>query len=128
MKNGNFDKLAKQALSEEEFEFMNNAEEQNIFEMLMNLYKGKQKWLTLYIMLIIFIAFGFTIWCAVRFFQVEDMKEMMIYGAGAFLGLLMTAMLKFWFWMQMDNQKILRELKRIELQMSIIAMNLRKEA
>jgi uncharacterized membrane protein YciS (DUF1049 family) len=128
MMNDNFDNLAKKALSEEEFEFMNNAEEQNIFEMLMNLYKGKQKWLSVYIMLIIFIAFGFTIWCGVRFFQVEDMKEMMIYGAGGFLGLIMTAMLKFWFWMQMDNQKILRELKRIELQMSIIAMNLRKEA
>lgn len=127
MKNSNFDKLAQKALSDEEFEFMTNAEEQNIFEMLMNLYRGKQKWLSLWIMLVIFIAFGFTIYCGIRFFQVEDMKEMMIYGAGGFLGLLMTAMLKFWFWMQMDNNTILRELKRIELQMSIIAMNLRKE-
>jgi hypothetical protein len=126
MSKENFDDLAREALSQEEFEFMTNAEEQNIFEMLMGLYKGKQKWLSVYIMIVILFAFGFTVFCAVRFFQVEEMKEMMIYGAGGFLGLLLTAMLKFWFWLQIDNNAILRELKRIELQMSIIAMNLKK--
>lgn len=127
MAKDNFDMLAKEALSQEEFEFMTNVEEQNIFEMLMGLYKGKQKWLSVWIMIVIFVAFGFTIYCTIRFFQVEDMKEMMLYGAGGFLGLLMTAMLKFWFWLQMDNQTILRELKRLELQLSIISMNLKKK-
>jgi uncharacterized membrane protein YciS (DUF1049 family) len=126
MDNENFDALAKEALSEEDYQFMNQLEEQNIFEMLMSLYKGKLKWLSYYIMIIVFIAFGFTIFCTIRFFQVDDLKEMMIYGAGAFLGLIMTAMLKFWFWMQMNNQIVLREIKRIELQISIIAMNLKK--
>ena len=127
MNKNNFDDLAKEALSQEEFEFMTNVEEQNVFEMLMGLYKGKQKWLSIYILFIIFIAFGFTIFSAIRFFQVDDVKQMMMYGAAGFLGLIMTAMLKFWFWLQMDNNTILRELKRIELQMSIIAMNLKKD-
>lgn len=126
MNKDNFDALAKEALSQEEFEFMTNVEEQNVFELLMGLYKGKQKWLSVYILIVIFLAFGFTIFCTIRFFQVDEMKEMMIYGAGGFLGLILTAMLKFWFCLQMDNQTILRELKRIELQMSIIAMNLKK--
>jgi len=123
----NFDVLAKEALTQEEFEFMTNVEEQNIFDMLMGLYKGKQKWLSVYILIVIFAAFAFTIFCAIRFFQVEEIKEMMIYGAGGFLGLIMTGMLKVWFWLQMDNNTIIRELKRIELQMSIIAMNLKKD-
>ena len=127
MKNGNFDALAKEALSDEEFEFMTNMEEHNVFDMLMSLYKGKMKWLSVYIMIVIFIAFGFTIFFTIRFFQVDNLREMMTYGAGAFLGLIMTAMLKFWFWLQMNNHSILREIKRIELQMSIIAMNLKSK-
>ena len=127
MKNENFDQLAKEALSKEEFDFMTQEEEQNIFENLMSLYKGKQKWLSAYIMIVIFVAFGFTIFCAIRFFEVESMKEMMVYGAGGFLGLMITAMLKFLFWLQMDNNTLLREMKRIELQMSIIALNLKNK-
>ena len=127
MKNEDFDALAREALSEEEFEFMTNEEEHNVFEMLMSLYKGKMKWLSVYIMIVIFAAFGFSVFFAIRFFQVETLREMMVYGAGAFLGLIMTAMLKFWLWLQMSNHSILREIKRIELQMSIMAMNLKSK-
>jgi len=127
MDKGNFDKLTKEALSEEDSQFMNGLDEQNVFEMLMGLYKGKNRWLSLYIMIIIFVAFGFMIYFSIRFFEVEAIRDMMINGALAFFCLIIVTMLKFWFWMQMNNNAILRELKRIELQMSIIAMNLNKK-
>ena len=127
MDKGNFDKLAKEALTQEEFQFMNDLEEQNVFEMLMGLYKGKNRWLSVYIMTVILIAAGLLIYCSIRFFEVEEMREMMIYGAAAFFCLIMVAMLKFWFWMQINNNAIIRELKRVELQMTIIAMNLKNK-
>ena len=124
MKNESFDSLTKKALSAEEFQFMTKMEEQNIFDMLAGVYKGKMKWISIYIIVVTTIAFGFCIYFTIRFFQAE-VKQMIMWGAGAFFTLLLTSLLKLWIWLQMNNNAILREIKRMELQISIIAENMK---
>ncbi|MFL0354522.1 DUF6768 family protein [Xanthomarina sp. GH4-25] len=115
------DKLIKETLTEEEAKFYKELEEQNVLEMIFGLFKGKNKWLMLLMNFMTLVFFGLFIYCLVQFFNVEATKELLKWGLGAVVFLLGVSMLKVFAWMQMDKNALLRELKRLELQVSSLA-------
>jgi len=110
------DQLIKETLSKEEAAFYDSLEEQNNFEMIAGLFKGKNAWflITTNIMIIVFLALF--IYCCIQFFTVESAEELMKWGFGCLAFLLSVSILKIYAWMQMDKNAILREMKRLELQ------------
>ena len=127
MKNSevNIDELIKQALTEEESEHLEKlSKEQNVFEELLSSFQGSRKWLSVYVTVVIFVFFGISIYSLVQFLSVESTREMLLWGAAMGGSLLIVTMLKVWYWMQMDRNAIIRELKRLELQ--IAALNNKK--
>ena len=108
------DKLIKETLTKEEATFYENLEEQNMLEMILGLFKGKNKWL---MSLMTVISFGFFIYCVVNFFNTESdkIKELIKWASGSIIFLISVSMLKIFGWMQMDKNAIIRELKRLEL-------------
>ena len=124
--NDNIDQLIKQALTEEESEYLEKLnKEQNVFEELLVSFQGKRKWLSIYIYIITLIFFGLSIYSLVQFLSVEEIRTMLLWGAATGGALLIVTMLKMWFWMQMDRNAIIREIKRLELQ--IASLNKKKE-
>lgn len=116
----NIDLLIKEALNKEEANFYENLDEQSMPEMVTGLFKGKLKWFAILTMILTLVWFGVAIFCAIKFFNTEELREMMIYGAGFFLSMMIVTMLKIWNWMQMDKNAIMRELKRMELQIAML--------
>jgi hypothetical protein len=115
------DELIKQALSEEESEHLERlSKEQNIFEELLASFHGSRKWLSVYVTVVIFVVFGLSIYSLVQFLSVEGVREMMLWGAAMGGSLLIVTMLKVWYWMQMDRNAIIREIKRLELQIATL--------
>ena len=115
----NIDELIKQALSEEESEHLERlSKEQNVFEELLSSFQGSRKWLSVYVTIVIFIFFGISIYSLVQFLTVEGTREMILWGAAMGGSLLIVTMLKVWYWMQMDRNAIIREIKRLELQIA----------
>lgn len=114
----NIDELIKQALTEEESEYLEKMGEQTLMEEGLDLFKGRRGWISIWIGFVIFVVFIGSIYCAVQFFAVTEVKDLMIYGGGFFFGMFMVTALKIWAWMQMDRNAIIRELKRIELQIA----------
>jgi len=124
--NDNIDQLIKQALTEEESEYLEKLnKEQNVFEELLVSFQGKRKWLSIYIYIITLIFFGLSIYSLVQFLSVEEIRTMLLWGAATGGALLIVTMLKMWFWMQMDRNAIIREIKRLELQ--VASLNKKKE-
>ena len=115
------DDLIKETLTKEEAEFYDSLDEQNLLEMVGGLFKTKQRWLIILMNIVQVISFGLFIYCAVQFFKVEETNELIKWGAGGFMFLLMSTFMKLFSWMQMDKYAILREMKRLELQISSIA-------
>lgn len=120
----NIDQIIKEALNQEEADFYDNLGEQSMPEMMTGLFRGKMKWWSVLIFAFSFIFFGLALYCGIKFFQVEDLRMMIIYGAGTFMFMMAVTMLKLWSWMQMDKNALLRELKRMELQISILSNKL----
>ncbi|MEM9391233.1 MAG: DUF6768 family protein, partial [Bacteroidota bacterium] len=119
--NEEIDKVIHEALNKEEAEFYDQLGEQSIIEMAFNVYTGKDRWLKVIIALLTFLFFAGFVYSAIQFFETEMATEMIKWlGIGSlFFGMSMA--LKLWQWMQMDKNAILREMRRIELQLSIIA-------
>ena len=114
----NIDELIKQALTEEESEYLEKMGEQSLLEEGLGLIKGRRGWISIWIGFVILVVFIGSIYCAVKFFEVTEVKELMIWGGGFFFGMFMVTALKIWAWMQMDRNAIIRELKRLELQIA----------
>ena len=109
------DQLIKETLSKEEAAFYDSLEEQNNFEMIAGLFKGKNAWFLIVTNMLTLVFLGLFVYCCIQFFQVEASKELMKWGFGGLLFLMSMCMLKIYAWMQMDKNAILREMKRLEL-------------
>ncbi|MEW4922734.1 DUF6768 family protein [Algibacter sp. 2305UL17-15] len=126
MKNNmeDIDKLIKETLSEEEAKFYDTLDEQNVLEMVWGLFKGKNKWIMYMMNLMTLIFFGLFIYCLIMFFKAEITFDMLKWGLGSIVFLIGVSMLKIFAWMQMDKNAIMRELKRLELQVSSLSSRL----
>jgi len=110
------DKLIKDTLNEEEAKFYDALDEQNIFEMLFGLFKGKNAWINILLNLMIVVFFVLFLYSGVHFLNAENTDELIKWGLGCLTFLICISMLKLYAWMQMDKYAILREMKRLELQ------------
>jgi hypothetical protein len=115
------DDLIKESLTHEEAEFYNQLDAQNPIEMLGGLFRGKNRWFIIVINIVMLFAFGAFIYCLIHFLNAETTENLIKWGAGGFVGLIILSMLKIFTWMQMDKNALLREMKRLELQISSLA-------
>ena len=93
----NIDDLIKQALTEEESEILDRlGQEQNVFEQLLSNFQGKMKWMSMYIAFMILVFFILSIYCLIEFINAEDIRLMILWGAGMSASFLTVGMLKMW--------------------------------
>jgi hypothetical protein len=109
------DQLIKETLSHEEAAFYDSLEEQNVINMVIGLFKGKNAWFLIVTNIMTFVFLGSFVYCCIQFFTVESTEELMKWGFGSIMFMLGVSILKVYAWMQMDKNAILREMKRLEL-------------
>lgn len=115
------DKLIKETLTQEEAKFYDDLDEQNLIGMLGGLFRGKNSWLIILMNVMTLIFFFLFVYCIVQFFGTNEQTELLKWGFGAICFLIGVSMLKVFAWMQMDKNAILREMKRLELQVSSLS-------
>ncbi|MCA0153864.1 DUF6768 family protein [Winogradskyella vincentii] len=115
------DKLIKDTLTEEEAKFYDELDEQNFLQMVFGIFSGKNSWIVYLMSIVQVVFFGLFIYCAIQFFNVEATNELIKWGVFGTLCLMASSMLKLFSWMQMDKKAIIREIKRLELQVSSLS-------
>ena len=118
------DKLIKDTLTTEEAKFYDELEEQNLLGMVGGLFKGKLKWILILMNIVTVTAFIAFIYCVVQFVNTDITNELIKWGILGVILLMMISMLKLFAWMQMDKNALLREIKRLELQISALSSKL----
>lgn len=113
------DELIKEALSSEEAKFYDELGEQSLIGKLGNVHKGKTGWLVSIFTVMHVLVFVVFVFCTFRFLNTETTNELIKWAAAGFLCMIFMGMMKLYIWMQMDKNDILRELKRIELQIAV---------
>jgi len=115
------DQLIKETLTQEEAKFYDELDEQNIFQMVLGVFTGKNKWIMYIMNILTIIFFGLFVYCTIQFFNTDVTNELIKWGIGGFALLMAVSMMKIFVWMQMDKNAIMREMKRLELQVSSLA-------
>jgi hypothetical protein len=118
------DDMIKKALTEEESEVLKSLEEESLFDMLTANFKGKLGWISVYAAVLTFVFFGISIYAAIEFFKTDVVKELIMWSAVFMFSIITVSLLKIWQWLQMDKNRLLREIKRLELQVSVLAKNM----
>ncbi|MFD2561148.1 DUF6768 family protein [Aquimarina rubra] len=115
------DKLIKETLTNEEAKFYDELDEQNLLEMVGGLFKTRNSWIIIIMFIVNLVVFGLFIYCLIQFLNTDNTNELIRWSAAGFFCIMITGMLKLFSWMQMDKNALLREIKRLELQISSIA-------
>ncbi len=95
--------------------------DQSMMERVFDTFRGTQKWLTF---LAIFWGLMFmagSVVGIIQLFKAQETREHLLWGLGVVFCLGAISMMKIWFWMQMNRNSILREIKRVELQVARLA-------
>ena len=109
------DELIQEALSDQEAEIVKSTQELGYFSLAAGMFTGKLGWVSWVIMIAQTTMFLIGAWAAWKFFLADDMLLALKWGMSAGVILLMAAQLKLSFMPQLQANRILRELKRVEL-------------
>ena len=112
------DRKIEEALSAEDRELMGRFGEQGLFGQLGGLFQGKLGWLSVVTVVVATVMFVIGAWAAWKFYMADDVVVMLKWAGLAWLGLTTQIMIKIWSWMRMETNRLLREVKRLELQIA----------
>lgn len=112
------DQAISQALSAEDAEFLARFKAQSPIGEVFGTFTGPWGVMNVFAALITFAMFGAFVYCAWSAFTTTDLRETVMWSAGAVITMLAVAMLKMYFWMEMNKNVVLREVKRLELQVA----------
>src|SRR5690606_2912057 len=96
-------------------------ESQSPFHEALGTFSGKWGPMNAFAALVTFAMFGAAVYCGWSAFGALDVRETVLWSAGAVVAMLAVAMLKMYFWMEMNKNVMLREVKRLELQVARLA-------
>ncbi len=120
------DDKIREALQQEDAELLEDVGgEPSIFEMLMETFRGRHRWLVFLTMFwtIVFMVLG--VLSVVRFFRAEETRDMLMWAAASAFLLSGVSMMKVWYWMELNKNSVTREIKRLELQIARLAGRLK---
>ena len=112
------DQLIKETLTEQEAMFYDSLDEQNVFQMMSGIFKGKNAWLMVIMSIVQVAFFAAFIYCLVQFLQTDETNELIRWGFAGLLSIMASSMLKVYGWIRIEQKSTVREIKRIELLIS----------
>jgi len=112
----NLDDEIANALNAEDLALSKQFEDLGLFGHFKSLFRGKDAWVSVLSMIfgtILNVLFFYAAW---KFFTTGDVNSKLLWGGGAWFLATMVAFMKVWFWMRMESNRVIREVKRLELQ------------
>ncbi len=91
------------------------AQEPNLAEELITAFRGRNRFTNTMAFVFSIVSLAAFIWSAVRFYEAAEVREQLLWGGVALFTIIFISFMKVWFWMEMHSNRVLREVKRVEL-------------
>ena len=115
----NLDDLIEEALDKEEVEILSRiGEEPGFFGMAFGLFSGRLGWVNILLMVVQGVTFLAGAYAAWMFFEAGDAVSQLRWGLPSAVLLILSTMIKMAMWPNIHADRLMRELKRIELQIA----------
>ena len=115
-----FDDSIRKALQEDEELLMRDP---SLFDQIGESMRGRNAWMVVGVFVMITVLTAFAVYCGYQHFFATWLNgaERMMWGMSMMFCALIIAMLKIWYWMELNKNTVLREVKRLELQVARLA-------
>ncbi len=125
----NIDQQIKQALNEDFKKIVSNNEkiDANPFKQMKAGFSGKMKWIYLLVIFITSIFFIGMLYCGYQFYHAQEVKPLLGWGIGIIVLALFTQISKMWYWTEMGHNRVIREIKLLELQVAYLTERVSKD-
>lgn len=121
------DQAIRQSLSAEDAALLDRlGTDQAMHRQVLATFEGRLRWFNVAGWIAGFVLFGVASILAWRFVQAEELGDMLRWGAASALAFAGLALIKVWFWLELQKNAIVREVKRLELQVASLAAQLRR--
>ena len=117
------DKAIRQSLSSEDADLLERVDP-SLRQQVLATFEGQLRWLNVAGWIAGFVLFGVASLMAWRFISAPTVEEMLRWGAAAAMAFAGLALIKVWFWMELQKNAIMREVKRLEVQVASLAAQL----
>ncbi len=116
-----FDDVIRRSLSQEDLRpYDALSREQNPIQEAMLAFRTQHWALAVGGWLAGFALFGASLYSIARFLQAGEVRSMLIWFGLAGLAALGLVLVKLWFWLEMQKNAVIREVKRLELQVAAL--------
>ncbi len=95
--------------------------DQSTMEMLFDTFRGRHKWYTFFAIFWGFVFVAGSVFGVIQLFGAQEPHEHILWALGVVFCINAIFLTEIWFWMQMNRNSILREIKRVELQVARLA-------
>ena len=112
------DTQIKEALDAEDRALYDSFGEEGLIAQAFGVYRGKFLWIAMIasmVMVIMTVGAFYAIW---MFVQAGEGAAALRWGGIAWILMTMVGFMKVWFWMRMESNRVIREIKRVELQVA----------
>jgi hypothetical protein len=107
------------SLSAEDQAFLASLDaEESLYRDVAATFQGRMRWLNTLGLVFGVLLFIAAIYCAWNFLMQSDLRDMMRWGGGAALAFIGLGLIKLWFFIDLKSNVVLREMKRLELQIA----------
>ena len=121
------DRSIRQSLSAEDTELFDRlGADQSLRRQLLATFDGRLRWLNAAGWIGGVVLFGVACVFAGRFLAAQDLQDMLRWGAASALSFAGLGLVKVWFWLELQKNAIVREVKRLEVQVASLAAQLRR--
>ena len=122
------DKMIRDALSAEDHDLLADlGDEPTILQMVADTFRGRMKWVVVLVYVATTTFFLLGIFSAVRFLSAETERDLIRWGVALMCCLVVVYAPKIWYWMELNKNTVMREVKRVELQIARLAAEVRKD-
>ncbi len=94
------------------------ADDATLREMIADSFRRRGRWIVIMAWIELSTFFALSVFCAWKFFHVTETRDLILWSVSFLLVALGTVMLKLWYWMLLNRNTVLREVKRLELQIA----------
>lgn len=113
------DDAISQALTEEDKDFLAQFEkEPNSLAQMAGVFSGPLAWMYVAFVGAAVILAPIGLYCAYQFFTTTELRPLFYWGFGVTAILIILSVVRLVFFMQINTNRVLRELKRMELQIA----------
>lgn len=114
------DALIQEALTKEEADYFDQLGEQNIPQQLFGLFRGKNSWMNIVMAIVTLGVFALSVFTFLNMLNAEVLDEKLDWMFYTLICFMAMVLFKIWGWNQMDKNVLMREIKRLEYQVSLM--------